>query len=1013
MWRPRDVCVRHGVPPIGMKCESDDPTSLVLSAEGTDLASGRAGTPWGRNRMSRSGRGVSALAITVFLGLVVLAMVPAAQAATPPTRPLALQSAAGDAAVTLSWLAPSNDGGSPITAYKVYRGTIAGAETLLVTLADVRTYFDSGLINGRTYWYQVSAVNAVGDGILSNEVSATPPQVVGIRWVRQFGAVTSVDDFALGVAVGASSVYVAGYTFGTLPGQTNAGLEDAFLQKHDADGNVTWTRQFGTIQGDAAVATAVDANGVYVAGRTFGTLPGQTGAGGWDAFLQRYDTNGNVQWTSQFGSSGEERATAIATDASAVYITGWTTGALPGQTRLGSTDAFLLKYDTNGNIQWTRQLGTPQSDDSYGIGVDASGVYVAGETCGTMPGETAVGGCDAYIRKYDTAGGLMWTRQLGTPQEDKATGVAVDASGVYIAGRTAGTFPGETSAGNWDAFLGKYDADGAVLWIRQFGTGSYEVLNGVAVDATGVYVAGWTQGTFRGQTSAGADDVFLRKYDGASNIIWTRQFGTAGYDDSCNGAFALCGYIALDASGVYYAGSTSGTFPGQTNTGRTDAFLASLTQIPAEPPGPPTNVQAAAGDGTVDLTWYQPASDGRSPVTNYRIYRGTSSGSLTLLSEIGTTLSYADTGRTNGITYYYAVSAVNAAGEGARSGEVSATPMGTGTVPSAVQSLQAVAGDAQVTLTWQAPASSGSSAVTGYKVYRGTTSGSEALLASVGTVLTYVDTGATNGQIYYYQASALNGVGEGPKSNEASATPAAGTAPSAVQNLQAVAGNARVTLTWQAPASGGSSAITGYNVYRGTAAGAGSLLTTVGTALTYTDNAATNGVTYYYRVSAVNAVGEGPKSNEASATPTATDSILPTIAIGAPANNSALTSTTVTVTGIASDNVAVQKVELSTDGTTWTVAAGTTSWSGTVTLHAGSNVIYARATDTSGNVATAQITVTLGTAGTNPPGLDLILLTVILAAIILVLVVGVIAFGMRSRRERKERPPPPPSSPPR
>ena len=108
-----------------MKCESDDPTSLVLSAEGTDLASGRAGTPWGRNRMSRSGRGVSALAITVFLGLVVLAMVPAAQAATPPTRPLALQSAAGDAAVTLSWLAPSNDGGSPITAYKVYRGTRA------------------------------------------------------------------------------------------------------------------------------------------------------------------------------------------------------------------------------------------------------------------------------------------------------------------------------------------------------------------------------------------------------------------------------------------------------------------------------------------------------------------------------------------------------------------------------------------------------------------------------------------------------------------------------------------------------------------------------------------------------------------------------------------------------------------------------------------------------------------------------------------------------------------------
>ena len=275
----------------------------------------------------------------------------------------------------------------------------------------------------------------MGDGILSNEVSATPPQVVGIRWVRQFGAVTSVDDFALGVAIDASAEYVAGYTFGTLPGQTTAGLEDAFLQKHDTDGNVTWTRQFGTIQGDAAVAVVVDASGVYVAGRTFGTLPGQIGAGGWDAFLQKYDTNGNVQWTSQFGSPSEERTTAIATGASGVYVAGWTMGTLPGQTRIGGQDAFVLKYDTNGNIQWTRQFGTVANEDSSGMAVDASGVYVAGETCGTMPGETAVGGCDAYIRKYDVNGGLMWTRQLGSPQEDRAAAMAVDASGVYIVGR--------------------------------------------------------------------------------------------------------------------------------------------------------------------------------------------------------------------------------------------------------------------------------------------------------------------------------------------------------------------------------------------------------------------------------------------------------------------------------------------------------------------------------------------------------------------------------------------------
>ena len=860
--------------------------------------------------MSTRGSSVSAFAIALLLGLVALAAVPAAFAAGPPTRPLALQSAAGDAAVTLSWLAPSSDGGSPITAYKVYRGTIAGGESLLVTLGDVRTYFDSGLVNGRTYYYQVSAVNVNGEGILSNEVSATPPQVVGIRWVRQFGATTSVDDFARAMAIDASGEYVAGETPGTLPGQTRVGATDAFLQKYDVDGNVTWTRQFGTILADSATALTVDASGVYVAGGTFGTFPGQTSAGGRDVFVQSYAPDGNVLWIQQFGTPGEDAATAIVVGASGVYVAGYTWGALPGWTNAGFNDVFLQKYDTAGNPVWTRQFGTSSRDSPFALAVDASGVYVAGYVGGILPGETGAG-YDAFLRKYDVDGAIMWTRQFGTAGGDNAYGVTLDASGVYVAGDTTGTFPGETNAGISDVFLRKYDADGAVLWTHQFGTSTSEFCCGIAVDVSGVYVGGATGGTLPGQTNAGSIDAFLRKYDTAGSVLWNREFGTSGSDVYLNNACCLTGPIAVDASGMYLAGSTSGTFSGQTSAGGADAFLASLTQIPAQPPGAPVSLQAAAGDGTVDLTWYQPASDGRSPVTNYRIYRGTTSGRLTFLSMIGTVLSYADTGRTNGVTYYYAVSAVNAAGEGARSGEVSATPMGTGTAPSAAQNLIAAAGDAQVTLTWQAPASGGSSAIIGYKVYRGTTSGSEALLVSLGTVLTYLDTGAANGQIYYYQVSAVNGV------------------------------------------------------------------------------------------------GEGPKSNEASATPTATDSTLPTIAIGSPADNSVLTSATVTVTGVASDNVAVEKVELSTDGTTWTLASGTTSWSGSVTLRSGANTIRARATDTSGNQYTVQVTVTVQTAKPGPVTLDLMLLAGIVGAISIAISYVAFRVVIKVRREKKERPPPP------
>src|SRR5216117_2763283 len=193
------------------------------------------------------------------------------------------------------------------------------------------------------------------------------------------------------------------------------------------------------------------------------------------------------------------------------------------------------------------------------------------------------------------------------------------------------------------------------------------------------------------------------------------------------------------------------------------------------------------------------------------------------------------------------------------------------TPPSAPQNLAATGGNAQVTLTWQAPASDGGSPITNYKIYRGLAPSTETLLTTVGNVLTYTDSAVTNGVTYYYQVSAVNSPGEGAKSNEASATPNTPppppSPPSTPTNFVATGGNAQVTLTWQAPASNGGSPITNYRIYRGTSSNGETLLATIGNVLTYTDTSVTNGVTYYYQVSAVNGAGEGPRSNEASATP--------------------------------------------------------------------------------------------------------------------------------------------------
>ena len=133
------------------------------------------------------------------------------------------------------------------------------------------------------------------------------------------------------------------------------------------------------------------------------------------------------------------------------------------------------------------------------------------------------------------------------------------------------------------------------------------------------------------------------------------------------------------------------------------------------------------------------------------------------------------------------------------------------------------------------------------------------------------------------------------------------------------------------------------------------------------------------------------------------DTTNPTITISSPADGATLTSTSVTVTGTASDDVAVEKVELSTDGTNWVPATGTASWSGTLTLIEGQNTIYARATDTSGNTATVSIAVTVATEPeTPPPGFVSPTVIVVAGSVVGAVIVAIAALLVfRSRRRRK------------
>jgi hypothetical protein len=182
---------------------------------------------------------------------------------------------------------------------------------------------------------------------------------------------------------------------------------------------------------------------------------------------------------------------------------------------------------------------------------------------------------------------------------------------------------------------------------------------------------------------------------------------------------------------------------------------------------------------------------------------------------------------------------------------------GGSNAPSTPSGLTASASNAQVNLTWNA-----SSGATAYYVKRSTTTGGHYTQIATPTATSYADNNVSNGTKYYYVVSAYNSYGQSANSAEASATPIAPPPPGAPAGLQATSGNTQVSLSWTA-----STGATSYHVKRSTTNGGPYTQVSAPTAASFTDMGLTNGTTYYYVVSALNAAGESANSSQASATP--------------------------------------------------------------------------------------------------------------------------------------------------
>ena len=261
------------------------------------------------------------------------------------------------------------------------------------------------------------------------------------------------DDYPDAMAGNATYLLVAGETNGNLGFPT-----DAFLSKRDTTGAEVWSRTVGTSGNDRGGAAAFDSTGnAYIAGDTDGSLGGFTNAGGDDIFVARYNANGEQTLLKQFGTSSVESATDMKVDSSGnIYLTGTSEGSLGGQINRGSKDAFVTKLDSTGNVLWTRLFGGLLDEESYGLGLDAGGnILIGGYSKSSFGGHLNAGDSDAFVARYDGAGNLLGTIWFATEGKDTINGVAIGLDGAgYVTGLTGGTL-GASSVGGTDVFVAR------------------------------------------------------------------------------------------------------------------------------------------------------------------------------------------------------------------------------------------------------------------------------------------------------------------------------------------------------------------------------------------------------------------------------------------------------------------------------------------------------------------------------------------------------------------------------
>jgi len=586
--------------------------------------------------------------------------------AAPPPPPLPGQAAnpnppdaAQDVALneTLSW-----DSADNATGYSVYFG-IVSPPPFLVNQSE--TFYDPGAhSNETTYYWRVDAYNDYGltaGNIWTFATAATPPIEDKLEWAKGiYGGQVTASDVA---AFADGSIVVTGYY-----SETNATVcaghdneivlpepdcPEMFLAKVDSTGAPVWATRTVTIGITPltiarAVDTYPDGSVVAVGWMEIGGLGGtitfganednetsfSTGAGQYDGFIAKYNTDGKLYWVRRISGSNsiDVRGVLALPDGSCIatgyFVNDATFGPFANASNtvlysssLDREDCFIARYDPNGTLIWARSAGGEGYDYAEGIDGWADGSAIITGRFGEWGSFDAtfgmgddnetllspIGQGDIFTAKYNPDGTICWAKNAGGSHDLRPSGsdVAVLDDGYSL---VTGSFQdnatfgkGEVneitlySAGRSDIFIAKYGPDGSLAWVTQAGgaegdgarsidvisDGSILLTGGFSIDA--VFGAGGLNATTL-QATAGPiykSDIFVARYNSDGTLNWARSAGGAGGEYGkgisalSDGSFFVVGlYGSSNYSAVFGSGEANETTLEPNNGSNYGVFIA-------------------------------------------------------------------------------------------------------------------------------------------------------------------------------------------------------------------------------------------------------------------------------------------------------------------------------------------------------------------------------------------------------------------------------------------------------